>query len=176
MERSVDGPFRFVVSDIFKPVGSAAPLVAGRVVCGAVSAGVNLSTSKIMCLPSGQLGAVRAIRSLAAVSDEGASSVLDVTQPFAFAGDQVGLVLSGLDPNVALTPGDVICDPDPPLVPVTTCLRARVLIFEIKQPITKGYPVIFYYHCCSVPATITKLISVTTKNKSSDQKITAKPR
>ena len=176
VERSVDGPFRFVVSDIFKPVGSAAPLVAGRVVCGAVSAGVNLPTSKVMCLPSGQPGVVRSIRSLAAVSSDGASGVLDVSQPFAFAGDQVGLVLSGLDPSLALTPGDVICNPDPPLVPVTACLRARVLVFEINQPITKGYPVIFYYHCSSVPATITKLLSATTKSKSAGQKNIVKPR
>lgn len=71
VERPVDAPFRFVVSDIFKPVGSSVPVVAGRVVSGAVSAGVNLPTSRITCLPSGQLGTVRSIRSLAGTNSDG---------------------------------------------------------------------------------------------------------
>ncbi|VDM30804.1 unnamed protein product [Hydatigera taeniaeformis] len=178
VERPVDAPFRFVVSDVFKPVGSSVPVVAGRVVSGAVSAGVNLATSKIICLPSGRMGSVRSIRSLAAVPSGGggATSALDIILPYAFAGDQVGLMLSGLDPDLALTPGDVISDPDPPLPSITTSLRAKVLVFDVHQPITKGYPVIFYYHCSSVPAVITKLLSATVKDKDSGKKAIVKPR
>ncbi|CUT99327.1 eukaryotic release factor 3 erfs [Echinococcus multilocularis] len=179
VERPVDAPFRFVVSDIFKPIGSSVPIVAGRVVSGAVSAGVNLPTSKIICLPSGQTGTVRSIRSLAAVPSDGGGSgtgVLDIILPYAFAGDQVGLMLSGLDADLALTPGDVICDPDPPLASVTTRLRAKVLIFDVQQPITRGYPVIFYYHCSSVPAVITKLLSATVKDEERGKKDVVKPR
>ena len=168
----MDGPFRFVVSDIFKPVGSGAPIVAGRVVSGGVSAGVNLPTSRIVCLPTGEAGIVRSIRALAA----GGVGVLEAQRDFAFAGDQVGLILSGIDPNLTLSPGDVICDPDPPLVPVTTSIRAKILVFDIKQPITRGYPVLLYYHCSSVPATITKLISTTQKVKGSGKKEVPKPR
>lgn len=100
---------------------------------------------------------------------------MDHSLPFAFAGYQVGLMLSGVDPAFALSPGDVICDPDPPLVPVTSKIRARVLVFAVDQPITRGYPVIFYYHCSSVPATVTKLISATMKEKGK-QKTVSKPR
>ncbi|VDQ16177.1 unnamed protein product [Trichobilharzia regenti] len=63
-ERTVNGPFRFVVSDIFKPAGSSIPAVVGRVVSGAVSAGVNLPTSRVICLPSDVRACVKSIRSL----------------------------------------------------------------------------------------------------------------
>ncbi|VDD78158.1 unnamed protein product [Mesocestoides corti] len=176
IERPVAGPFRFVVSDIFKPIGSSVPIVAGRVVSGAVSAGVNLPTSRVICLPSGQTGSVRSIRSLAGTSSDGGMGLLDHTLQYAFAGDQVGLMLSGIAAGLSLSPGDVICDPDPPLVPVTSLLRAKVLVFAISQPITRGYPVIFYYHCSSVPATVSKLISATVKGKGHTKKEVSKPR
>ncbi|KAL5106011.1 HBS1-like protein [Taenia crassiceps] len=178
VERLVDAPFRFVVSDVFKPIGSSVPIVAGRVVSGAVSAGVNLPTSKIICLPSGHTGSVRSIRSLAPAPGDsgGGTGALDIILPYAFAGDQAGLMLSGLDADLALTPGDVICDPDPPLVSVTTRLRAKVLIFDVQQPITKGYPVIFYHHCSSVPAVIAKLLSATVKDKDRGKINVVRPR
>lgn len=162
--RPVDAPFRFLVNDIFKIPGSSVPIVAGRVVSGAVSSGVNLPTSKIVCLPSGQTGAVRSIRPLGVTSDVDVG-LLDTSQAYAFAGDQVGLILAGLDTNQALNPGDVICDPDARLVPVAIRIRAKVLIFDISQPLTKGSPVIFYHCCSSVPATITKLLSVVIKRR-----------
>ncbi len=106
----------------------------------------------------------------------GGMGLLDHALQHAFAGDQVGLMLAGIDTNLSLSPGDVICDPDPPTVPVTAKIRARVLVFALEQPITRGYPVIFYYHCSSVPATITKLISATVKDKGKQRKEVSKPR
>ncbi|KAM7538881.1 hypothetical protein Aperf_G00000048636 [Anoplocephala perfoliata] len=164
VDRQVDAPFRFLVSDIFKTPGSSVPIVAGRVVSGGVSAGVNLPKSKIVCLPSGQTGTVRSIRSLGVATDiEG--GLLDTPQAYAFAGDQVGLMLAGLDINQALSPGDVICDADSRLVPVATRIRAKVLIFDISEPLTKGSPVIFYRFSSSISATITKLLSAVIKKK-----------
>ncbi|VDM03700.1 unnamed protein product [Schistocephalus solidus] len=254
VERPVGGPFRFVVSDIFKPVGSSVPVVAGRIVSGAISAGVNLPTSRIICLPIGHSGAVKSIRSLSGTGDGGkvdgltdwfrshplssvhrkqgrinpdeseirlghlahlecnlrtrlyshgyryhvllldcgsllpsvilshpvlpsyscSGSLLDQSVKFAFAGDQVALILQGIDPHVSLSPGDVICDQDNP-VPVSSRIRARLLVFAPQQPITRGYPVIFYYHCSSVPATITKLLSATLKEKKAKKDV-VKPR
>uniref|UniRef100_A0A0X3PX20 Tr-type G domain-containing protein n=1 Tax=Schistocephalus solidus TaxID=70667 RepID=A0A0X3PX20_SCHSO len=176
VERPVGGPFRFVVSDIFKPVGSSVPVVAGRIVSGAISAGVNLPTSRIICLPIGHSGAVKSIRSLSGTGDGGKvdGSLLDQSVKFAFAGDQVALILQGIDPHVSLSPGDVICDQDNP-VPVSSRIRARLLVFAPQQPITRGYPVIFYYHCSSVPATITKLLSATLKEKKAKKDV-VKPR
>nr|VZH92152.1 unnamed protein product [Spirometra erinaceieuropaei] len=176
VERPVGGPFRFVVSDIFKPVGSSVPVVAGRIVSGAISAGVNLPTSRIVCLPIGHSGAVKSIRSLSGTGDGGKvdGCLLDQSVKFAFAGDQVALILQGIDPHVSLSPGDVICDQSNP-VPVSSRIRARLLVFAPQQPITRGYPVIFYYHCNSVPATITKLLSATLKEKKAKKEV-VKPR
>ncbi|VEL28841.1 unnamed protein product [Protopolystoma xenopodis] len=63
-ERQVDAPLRFVVSDLFKPVGLGQPVVAGRVISGALSAGVNLPTSRVICQPSGNHAIIKSIRSM----------------------------------------------------------------------------------------------------------------
>nr|CAH8871788.1 unnamed protein product [Trichobilharzia regenti] len=181
-ERTVNGPFRFVVSDIFKPAGSSIPAVVGRVVSGAVSAGVNLPTSRVICLPSDVRACVKSIRSLCnsrsgltdtAEGDLG-GKLLDQVVKFAFAGDQVALMLADIDPFQALIPGDLITDPDNP-IPPATCILAKLLVFAIRQPITRGYPVIYYYNCTSVAANITKLKSMTHK-ENKVEKTVKKPR
>jgi len=43
--------------------------------------------------------------------------------------------------------GCVFCDPKEP-IKVCTRFRARVLIFNIEVPITKGFPVSFCEGCC----------------------------
>ncbi|CAH8640919.1 unnamed protein product [Schistosoma haematobium] len=146
-DRFVDGPFRFVVSDIFKPAGSSVPMVAGRVISGAISSGVNIPTSKVICLPSDVRTCVKSIRSLCntrtsqndAEGDLG-GKLLDQVVKFAFAGDQVALMLTDIDPFQTLIPGDLLTDPDNPIQP-STCISAKLLVFSIQQPITKGYPV-----------------------------------
>ena len=57
----------------------------------------------------------------------------------AFAGDHVTVTLSGVDPQ-SQTVGVVLCDPAQP-VRVTTKVQARIVIFSIDLPITKGYQV-----------------------------------
>ncbi|VDP84486.1 unnamed protein product [Echinostoma caproni] len=180
-DRTVDGPFRFVVSDIFKPAGLGVPAVAGRVLSGGVSSGLNVATSRVFCQPSGLPATVKSIRSLCAVRSgaenaEGDSSggLLDQVVKSAFAGDQVALILNGIDPFQSLVPGDVIADPDNP-VPLASRISAKVLVFAVPQPITQGYPVIFYYHCTSVGAHITKLRSMTHR-ENKVEKTVKKPR
>lgn len=56
-----------------------------------------------------------------------------------FAGDQVVLTVSGPDPS-AISVGSVLCDPSQP-IRVTCRIEARIVIFNIDIPITKGYPV-----------------------------------
>ncbi|CAI2733447.1 unnamed protein product [Schistosoma spindalis] len=180
-DRTVDGPFRFVVSDIFKPAGSSVPMVAGRVISGAISSGVNIPTSKVICLPSDVRTCVKSIRSLCntrtgqndAEGDLG-GKLLDQVVKFAFAGDQVALMLTDIDPFQTLIPGDLLTDPDNPIQP-STCISAKLLVFSIQQPITKGYPVIYYYNCASVAATITKLKSMTHRENKME-KVVRKPR
>jgi translation elongation factor EF-1alpha len=57
----------------------------------------------------------------------------------AFAGDQVSATLAGIDvQNVSV--GYMLCDPAQP-IPVTSHFEARIIVFDIKLPITKGYSV-----------------------------------
>ncbi|CAL8081636.1 unnamed protein product [Calicophoron daubneyi] len=181
-DRTVDGPFRFVVSDIFKPAGLGVPAVAGRVLSGGVSAGVNMATSKVFCQPCGLPAAVKSIRSLCNVKGcsenaEGGDSgpgFLDQTVKYAFAGDQVALILNGIDAFQSLAPGDVITDPDNP-VPLASRIQAKVLVFSVQQPITRGYSLIFYYHCMSIQAVVSRLKSMTHRENKMEKTV-KKPR
>lgn len=49
-------------------------------------------------------------------------------------------MLTDIDPFQTLIPGDLLTDPDNPIQP-STCISAKLLVFSIQQPITKGYPV-----------------------------------
>ncbi|CAI2184591.1 6663_t:CDS:10 [Funneliformis geosporum] len=49
-------------------------------------------------------------------------------------------------------------------VPVTSHFLAQVVVFEIKVPITRGFPVILYRQSLNEPAIITKLISILDKS------------
>ncbi|KAM3182037.1 hypothetical protein ACTXT7_013206 [Hymenolepis weldensis] len=165
VDRQIDSPFRFLVSDIFKTVGSAVPIIAGRVVSGAISSGgSHLPPSKVVCLPSGKTATIRSIRPLStAVEIE--SGILKEQQAYAFAGDQVGLTLTDVDKTFTPSPGDVICDVDSRLAPVAKRIRAKVLVFDVSVPLTLGSPVNFHHFCSNVPARITKLLSATIKKK-----------
>ena len=90
----------------------------------------------------------------------------------AFAGDQAALVLSGVDhQNIGI--GDIVSSPRNP-VPVTNCFQAHIVIFNVKNPITKGLPVVIHQHSLIEPAVITKLISQL--HKSTGEVLKKKPR
>lgn len=87
--------------------------------------------------------------------DSGAAgiSINDFPAVSSFAGDQVILTVSGPDPS-AISVGSVLCDPTEP-IRVTSRIEARIVIFNIDIPITKGYPVrdllnLFCIQCCII--------------------------
>lgn len=57
----------------------------------------------------------------------------------AFAGDHVVLTLFNID-MMSVAIGDVVCDSTHP-IRVASIIQARVVIFNIDMPITKGFPV-----------------------------------
>ena len=57
----------------------------------------------------------------------------------AFAGDNAVLTITGTDMN-NIGVGSILCDPAEP-IKATSRFRARVVIFNIDVPITKGFPV-----------------------------------
>ena len=63
--------------------------------------------------------------------------------PAAFAGDHASLVLNGLEQS-NVSNGMVACDPAQPIA-VTKRIKARIVVFNVEIPITKGFPVVFHY-------------------------------
>ncbi|GAB6029029.1 HBS1-like protein [Chamberlinius hualienensis] len=138
-ERPVTMPLRLCVSDVFKGQGSTFS-VAGKVETGYVQTG-----DKVLLMPVGYAATVRGI------------SMDDVPQTNAFAGDQVVLSLSGVD-ITNVTVGCVVCDTSQP-IKAATRFRARIVVFNIDTPITRGYQAVLHYQCLSEPVVVKKLIS-----------------
>lgn len=148
--RAMEKPFRLAISDVFRAQTGSGFSVAGR-----VEAGVVMKDDKVLLCPLNEVGTVKSV-------DCGTG----------FAGDHVTLTLAGPD-QANVTGGMVICDPTSP-IPVTSRFLARIVIFNIEVPITKGYPVIIHYGSVSEQGNIKKLISLI--NKSSGEVVKSKPR
>lgn len=153
-ERPVTKPFRLSVNDVYKGTGSGF-CVAGRIENGYINKG-----DKVLVCPTKELAEVRNI------------SINEMTTNVAFAGDQVSVTLTGVDmQNVSI--GFVLSDPIQQ-VPVTTRFEARIVVFNIKVPITKGFPVLIHHQSLVESANIVKLKSLL--NKSTGELVKKKPR
>ncbi|NXU76336.1 HBS1L protein, partial [Oreotrochilus melanogaster] len=143
-QRSVDKPFRLCVADVFKDQGS------GFCVTGKIEAGYIQVGDRLLAMPPNETCTAKGI------------TLHDEPVDWAAAGDHVSLTLTGMD-IIKINVGCVFCDPKEP-IKVCTRFRARVLIFNIEVPITKGFPVLLHYQTISEPATIKKLLSVLHKS------------
>ncbi|XP_042335519.1 HBS1-like protein isoform X3 [Sceloporus undulatus] len=143
-QRSVDKPFRLCVSDVFKDQGS------GFCVTGKIDAGYIQVGDRLLAMPPNETCTVKGI----ALHDEPVD--------WAAAGDHVSLTLTGMD-IIKINVGCIFCCPKEP-IKACTRFRARVLIFNIEIPITKGFPVLLHFQTVSEPATIRKLLSVLHKS------------
>ncbi|XP_045761394.1 protein HBS1 [Maniola jurtina] len=153
-ERPVSKPFRMSINDIFKGTGSGF-CVAGRVENGVINKG-----DKVLVCPSKEMAEVRSL------------SINDLMSNIAFAGDQVSVTLSGIEmQNVAV--GYILSDPVQQ-VPVTTRFEARLVVFNVKVPITKGFPVLIHHQSLVESANIVKLKALL--NKSTGEVLKKKPR
>ncbi|XP_035664390.1 HBS1-like protein isoform X2 [Branchiostoma floridae] len=152
--RPVDKPFRFCVSDVFKGMGSGFS-VAGRLVAGSIQ-----NSTRVMVMPVGETATVKGI------------AIHDFPMNWACAGDHATLTITGTD-IMKVSVGSVLCDLANPILAASR-IRARVIIFNIEVPITKGFPVVFHYQTLSEPANIRKLISLL--HKSTGEVTRNKPR
>ncbi|XP_066470939.1 HBS1-like protein [Tiliqua scincoides] len=143
-QRSVDKPFRLCVSDVFKDQGS------GFCVTGKIEAGYVQVGERLLTMPPNETCSVKGI----ALHDEPVD--------WAAAGDHVSLTLTGMD-IIKINVGCIFCCLKEP-IKVCTRFRARILIFNIEIPITKGFPVLLHYQTVSQPATIRRLLSVLHKS------------
>ncbi|KDR18612.1 HBS1-like protein isoform X2 [Zootermopsis nevadensis] len=153
-ERPITKPFRLSVNDIFKGTGSGF-CVSGRVETGMVQVG-----DKVLVQPQNEGAVIKAL------------NIDDVAVQVAFAGDHVSATLSGIDmQNVSV--GYILCDPMQP-IPVTSHFEARIVVFNVKLPITKGYSVILHHQSLLEQAVVTKLVAQL--HKSSGEVIKRRPR
>ncbi|XP_074472179.1 HBS1-like protein isoform X1 [Sebastes fasciatus] len=153
-QRSVDKPFRLCVSDVFKDQGS------GFCVTGKIEAGYIQTGERILAMPPNETCTVKGI------------TLHDEPLDWAAAGDHVSLTVTGMD-IIKINVGCVFCDPKEP-IRACTRFKARILLFNIEVPITKGFPVLLHYQTVSEPATIRKLISIL--HKSSGEVLKKKPK
>ncbi|CAG8519580.1 14783_t:CDS:10 [Dentiscutata erythropus] len=145
--RLLEKPFRLSVSDFFKGgIGNIAGVtVAGRIESGTVQVG-----EEIIVIPGGESGVVKSL----IVNEE--------SSKWAAAGDSVMLTLTDLD-ILQLKIGSILCPPSQP-VPVTSHFLARIVVFDVKIPITRGFPVILHRQSLNEPANIIKLVDIINKN------------
>ncbi|GBM49231.1 HBS1-like protein [Araneus ventricosus] len=153
-ERLVDKPFRLCVGDVFKGT------TGGFCAAGKIEAGFVKNGDKVLAMPAGEQAVVKAI------------SADERSLAYGFAGDHVMLQLSGVDFNNVFT-GSMLCSIDKP-VKVTSRFEARLVIFNISVPITKGFPVILHYQSLSEQAYVKKLVSQL--NRSTGEVVRNKPR
>ncbi|XP_037376329.1 HBS1-like protein isoform X1 [Talpa occidentalis] len=153
-QRSIDKPFRLCVSDVFKDQGS------GFCVTGKIEAGYIQTGDRLLAMPPNETCTAKGI------------TLHDEPVDWAAAGDHVSLTLVGMD-IIKINVGCIFCGPKEP-IKACTRFRARILIFNIEIPITKGFPVLLHYQTVSEPAVIKRLISVL--NKSSGEVTKKKPK
>lgn len=100
--------------------------MSGRVETGTLNVG-----DKLLICPSKESAVVKAL------------FIDEMSQQVVFAGDQASVTLSGVEMQ-NLSVGYILCDPTYP-VPVSNKFEARLVVFNVTVPITKGYSVRFYF-------------------------------
>ncbi|KAF9927049.1 HBS1-like protein [Mortierella alpina] len=134
--RPVEKPLRMSVTDVFKGTGGVA--AAGRLEAGHIQLG-----EAIMVMPGSVMATVKTLE----VNDEPVR--------WAAAGDSVLLTLSGVE-ILQVSNGSVLCSRDEP-IPVTTHFAAQIVVFDVKIPITVGFPIIVHHQSHNEPGVISKL-------------------
>ncbi|XP_032528780.2 protein HBS1 [Danaus plexippus] len=153
-QRPVAKPLRMSINDVFKGTGSGF-CVAGRIETGVINKG-----DKVLLCPTKEMAEIRSV------------SINDMVSNVAFAGDQVSVTLSGVEmQNVSI--GYVLSDPVQQ-VPVAARFEARLVVFNVKVPITKGFPVLIHHQSLVESASIVKLKALL--NKSTGEVLKKKPR
>ncbi|XP_065211667.1 protein HBS1 [Planococcus citri] len=125
-KRHYERAFRMGINDIFKGTGTI-PCLSGRIESGYVNVG-----KKVLVQPSGEVATVKALY------------VDEVSENTVYAGDYVNAVLINCDTE-NLYVGSVLCDIEKP-IPISTKFEAKIVLFNVVIPITKGFTVILHLH------------------------------
>ncbi|KAI8877204.1 hypothetical protein K501DRAFT_298387 [Backusella circina FSU 941] len=155
--RLLDKPLRMRVTDFFKGgIGSSGGVsVAGNIESGTIQLG-----EKVLVVPGNEVGTVKTLQAN------------EVSSQWAAAGDSVVMTLANLD-IMKLSNGCIICSGINP-VPVTSLFEAQIVVFDIRIPITPGYPIVLHHGSLDEPASIVKLNQIL--DKSTGQVIKKNPK
>ncbi|KAI0751443.1 EF Tu GTP binding domain-containing protein [Daedaleopsis nitida] len=145
--RDINAPLRFPISNVFKGATS------GIAVSGRVCGGVVVAGERLRIVPGDESATVKAIDS----DGDGL--------PWAGAGSNVNLTLTGVDP-ISLNIGSVLCRPAQ-IVPLASSFTAKIIVFDIQIPITSGTSIELFHHSRDVPASISRLIAVLDRSNGS---------
>ncbi|KAI3816778.1 hypothetical protein L1987_16482 [Smallanthus sonchifolius] len=114
--------------------------------CGKLEAGALRNGSKVLVLPSRDVGTVRSLE-----RDSLPCAI-------ARAGDNVAVSLQGIDANCVLS-GGVLCHPDFP-VAVSDHLELKILVLDVQTPILIGSQLEFHIHHAKEVAKVAKIVSL----------------
>ncbi|WVQ98946.1 hypothetical protein IAU59_006078 [Kwoniella sp. CBS 9459] len=146
--RPYDSPLRIPLSNVFK--GQTA-VASGVAVSGRLCSGVVQVGDRLRAVPGDEVATVRTIE----VDDDSA--------PYAVAGQNVTLYLSGID-AIFLSIGTVLCPTSLP-VPLVNKFTTQILVFDLSSPIITGTAVELFHHSMNLPATISRLVSISEKGQ-----------
>lgn len=146
---------RIITLDVVKGANTADKSVVGRVESGSIQVG-----EKVYISPSGKIAPVK---SLICNNEK---------KNWAVAGDNITANLGELDKDDAIV-GDVVCNLEAP-IPSAKRFTCRVVVFDLKRPITLGTRFIVHRGRINAPAKISKIIA--TLDKSNGQILKNKPR
>jgi elongation factor 1 alpha-like protein len=136
-ERSIDKPFRMSISDVYKGTSS------GFCLSGRIESGHVCVNDKVLVCPSKEAGQVKNI------------TIDEMPVNTAFAGDQVSVTLSNVDVN-NISVGSIISE-IAHSIRLATRIQARIIVFNVKTPITLGFQVLVHHQSLIEPATVSKL-------------------
>eukprot|EP01090_Pellita_catalonica_P006477 TRINITY_DN16703_c0_g1_i1.p1 TRINITY_DN16703_c0_g1~~TRINITY_DN16703_c0_g1_i1.p1 ORF type:complete len:290 (-),score=35.75 TRINITY_DN16703_c0_g1_i1:54-884(-) len=138
-KNATDKPFRLAISDVYKS-DRMGITVGGKIQSGIVEVG-----NKLRLVPQNQICTVKSILKHQLLSK------------WAKAGDSVDLGVSGLDMEMFHS-GTVLCDPEHPILS-SIRFTAKIIVFDVVRPITKGHQVEIHTQCSNEEATIHRLVA-----------------
>ncbi|XP_059460012.1 uncharacterized protein LOC132189330 isoform X3 [Corylus avellana] len=139
--RDFSKPLVMPICDVIK-----LPTMGQVCACGKLEAGALRSGSKVLVMPSGNVGSVRSLE-----RDSQACTL-------ARAGDNVTVGLQGIDGGHVMA-GGVLCHPDFP-VAISKHLELKVLVLDVTTPILIGSQLEFHVHHAKEAARVVRIVSL----------------
>ncbi|KAG6706276.1 hypothetical protein I3843_07G209500 [Carya illinoinensis] len=145
---SLQPPTRDFSKPLLMPICDVVKLSSqGQVsACGKLEAGALRSGSKVLVMPSGNVGSVRSLERNSQACT------------FARAGDSVAVSLQDIDGSLVVA-GGVLCHPDFP-VAIAKHLELKVLVLDVTIPILIGSQLEFHVHHAREAARVVRILSL----------------